>query len=126
MATPSLVRSANSVRSANAPSNSAQEPTRSRLVRCITVVPPRPFASRAAALQTLCYLHRRGPGPRGSAPRPLDRRRWITFAFVMAGAATELLPIVFGTGPNASWDWSFLYITLRFILMDPTKSRSLQ
>jgi hypothetical protein len=29
----------------------------------------------------------------------------------------ELLPVVFGTGENAALDWSFLYVTFRFILL---------
>lgn len=29
----------------------------------------------------------------------------------------ELLPIVFGTGKNAIWDWSFIYVTMRWILI---------
>jgi hypothetical protein len=29
----------------------------------------------------------------------------------------ELLPVIFGTGENASWDWSFTYVTLRVIIV---------
>jgi hypothetical protein len=29
----------------------------------------------------------------------------------------ELLPVVFGTGENAVVDWSFTYVTFRFILL---------
>ena len=29
----------------------------------------------------------------------------------------ELLPVVFGSGADASWDWSFVFVTLRFIII---------
>lgn len=29
----------------------------------------------------------------------------------------QLLPVIFGTGENASWDWSFIYVTLRVIIV---------
>lgn len=29
----------------------------------------------------------------------------------------ELLPVALGTGENAIWDWGFLYVTFRFILL---------
>lgn len=29
----------------------------------------------------------------------------------------ELLPVFFGTGKQATWDWSFLFVTLRFIVV---------
>jgi len=29
---------------------------------------------------------------------------------------TEALPI-FGTGPSSKWDWSFTYVTMRFVLL---------
>jgi hypothetical protein len=29
----------------------------------------------------------------------------------------ELLPVIFGSGENASWDWSFIFVTLRFIIV---------
>jgi hypothetical protein len=32
----------------------------------------------------------------------------------------ELLPVVFGTGERASWDWSLTYVTLRWILVPLT------
>lgn len=32
----------------------------------------------------------------------------------------ELLPVVFGTGERASWDWSFTYVTVRWILVPLT------
>jgi len=31
--------------------------------------------------------------------------------------AVELLPVVFGTGENAGWDWGFLYVTFRFVIL---------
>lgn len=36
----------------------------------------------------------------------------MTIALV--ALATEALPVAFGTGRKASWDWGFLYVTLRF------------
>jgi hypothetical protein len=35
----------------------------------------------------------------------------------LAAVATELLPVLFGTGEDASWDWSFTYVTARFVLI---------
>jgi hypothetical protein len=32
----------------------------------------------------------------------------------------ELLPVVFGTGERATWDWSFTYVTLRWVLVPLT------
>jgi len=29
----------------------------------------------------------------------------------------ELLPVIFGSGENASWDWSFIFVTLRIIIV---------
>jgi hypothetical protein len=29
----------------------------------------------------------------------------------------ELLPVIFGSGEDASWDWSFIFVTLRFIIV---------
>jgi hypothetical protein len=29
----------------------------------------------------------------------------------------ELLPAVFGSGERASWDWSFIFVTLHFIIV---------
>jgi len=30
---------------------------------------------------------------------------------------TESLPYIFGMGDKAKWDWSFLYVTMRFVLL---------
>ena len=38
-------------------------------------------------------------------------------AIVATAVAVELLPLVFGVGQNARWDWSFTYITLHFVLL---------
>jgi len=40
-------------------------------------------------------------------------------AAAIAGLAViaELLPVLFGTGADAKIDWSFSYVTLRFILL---------
>ena len=29
----------------------------------------------------------------------------------------ELLPVIFGSGENASWDWSFIFVTLRITII---------
>jgi hypothetical protein len=43
---------------------------------------------------------------------------WPLAMAIVAGAVlSELLPIVFGRGANATWNWGFLYVTLRFILL---------
>jgi len=31
--------------------------------------------------------------------------------------ANELLPVLFGTGGDFVWDWSFTYVTVRFVLL---------
>jgi hypothetical protein len=31
--------------------------------------------------------------------------------------ANELLPDLFGTGANAKWDWSLIFVTLRFVVV---------
>jgi hypothetical protein len=45
--------------------------------------------------------------------------RWYFPAVVLVSVTllNELLPVVFGTGYNAIWDWSFIYVTLRFIAL---------
>jgi len=30
---------------------------------------------------------------------------------------TELIPIIFGAGEHSTWDWSFLYVTIKFIAL---------
>jgi hypothetical protein len=30
-----------------------------------------------------------------------------------------VLPFLFGEGTNAMWDWGFIYVTLRFVLLPP-------
>jgi hypothetical protein len=43
---------------------------------------------------------------------------WPTaLAIVAALLATELAPVVFGTGENATVDWGFMYVTMRFMLV---------
>jgi hypothetical protein len=37
----------------------------------------------------------------------------ISVLFVL----NELLPVIFGSGKNAAWDWSFVFVTLRFIIV---------
>ena len=35
------------------------------------------------------------------------------------GLLPELLPVVFGAGEKATWDWSFPYVTCHFVLLPP-------
>ena len=35
----------------------------------------------------------------------------------MLALITELLPVVFGTGGEAKFDWGFSYVTLRFVIL---------
>lgn len=45
--------------------------------------------------------------------------RWYFPAVVLVSVTlvNELLPVVFGTGENARWDWAFIYITLKFVAL---------
>ena len=36
---------------------------------------------------------------------------------VLAAVGSELLPVVFGVGERAVWDWSLIYVTSRFVLL---------
>ena len=42
---------------------------------------------------------------------------WLCGALVVIAVGTELLPVIFGTGLRAWWDWSFTYVSLRFVLL---------
>jgi hypothetical protein len=42
--------------------------------------------------------------------------RW-SLGVAVAAVATELLPVLFGTGEEVTWDWSFSYVTVRFVLL---------
>lgn len=43
---------------------------------------------------------------------------WTCFgALVIGSLVTELTPVVLGTGKAAKLDWSFFYVTMRFILL---------
>ena len=42
---------------------------------------------------------------------------WLCGGLVVVAVGTELLPVIFGTGSKAWWDWSFLYVSLRFVLL---------
>ena len=54
----------------------------------------------------------------GRLADPGPRAIWATaVAIPLLALFAELLPVVFGTGEKASWDWSFLYITIRFIVL---------
>jgi hypothetical protein len=47
-----------------------------------------------------------------------DKFAW-PFALLIVAllVVTEALPYIFGMGDNAKWDWSFLYVTIRFVLL---------
>ena len=50
-----------------------------------------------------------GPGARGC---------WLlAIALPLLALATELLPVTFGTGEKATWDWGSLYVTMKFIAL---------
>ena len=36
----------------------------------------------------------------------------LVLAFVAEG-----LPLIFGTGVNAKWDWGFIYVSMRFVVL---------
>lgn len=45
-------------------------------------------------------------------------RAWgAAIGVAVLASITELLPVVFGTGSEASADWGFTYVTLRFVLL---------
>jgi hypothetical protein len=47
-------------------------------------------------------------------------REWYLYlvaALYCTAVLNELLPIVFGTGEHATWDWSLTYVTLRWVLI---------
>ncbi len=47
-------------------------------------------------------------------------RFWLISAALSALCLVPvLLPYLFGTGANARWDWGFVYVTLRFVLLPP-------
>lgn len=42
---------------------------------------------------------------------------WSAVGILIAALLAELLPLLFGVGESATWDWSFTYITLHFLLL---------
>lgn len=42
--------------------------------------------------------------------------RW-SIGVAVAAVANELLPVLLGTGQDSTWDWSFIYVTVRFVLL---------
>lgn len=53
---------------------------------------------------------------------PLDRlndlRGWpAALSLVVLAAFTELLPVLFGAGLHARWDWGNIYVTLHFVVL---------
>ena len=50
--------------------------------------------------------------------RMRDQISWpAAISIVVVLFITEILPVVFGTGERAIVDWSFAYVTMRFILI---------
>ncbi len=48
----------------------------------------------------------------------LPGRLWLTaLGICIVALAAEFLPVVFGAGEAATWDWGFLYVTLHFIAL---------
>jgi hypothetical protein len=48
----------------------------------------------------------------------MPRYSWpAAICFVAVVSVTESLPLVAGRGVNARFDWSFIYITLHFVLL---------
>jgi hypothetical protein len=44
--------------------------------------------------------------------------RWIVVGtLVTLWLANEALPVVFGVGEKAAWDWAFTYVTMRGIVL---------
>ena len=43
---------------------------------------------------------------------------WVISAVLSVLCVVPIaLPYFFGTGSNATWDWGFIYVTLRFVLL---------
>ena len=42
---------------------------------------------------------------------------WSAGLLILATAATEMLPVIFGTGSQATWDWAFTYVSLKYIVL---------
>lgn len=38
-------------------------------------------------------------------------------AIILGWVCAELLPVIFGTGFGARWDWSFIFVTAKFVLL---------
>ena len=49
----------------------------------------------------------------------MEPRGWITtlVTFVVAAFATEALPPFLGTGVRAKVDWSFVYVSMKFVTL---------
>ena len=41
----------------------------------------------------------------------------IAIAIPVLAVATELMPAAFGSGEKAAWDWSFLFVTMKFVVL---------
>jgi hypothetical protein len=47
-----------------------------------------------------------------------DLRGWpAALSLVVLAAFTELLPVLFGAGLHARWDWGYIYVTLHFVVL---------
>ena len=49
----------------------------------------------------------------------MNSRRWISalVGFVASALGTEATPLIAGTGAQAKFDWSFFYVTMKFIVI---------
>jgi hypothetical protein len=56
---------------------------------------------------------------RRTAPSPAWEGRALVIV-IGVGIANELLAILFGTGSHARWDWTFVYLTLGFVVVPTT------
>lgn len=56
--------------------------------------------------------------PDSTTKKTRPRYGWLAALLILALAlATEMLPIVGGTGEDARLDWSFIYVTMHFVLL---------
>ena len=55
----------------------------------------------------------------GQNPKEINRMFAWHFALLIVALfiATESLPFIFGTGHNAKYDWGFIYVSMRFVLL---------
>lgn len=54
---------------------------------------------------------------RGTRERRGELLWWAPASIVTVCVVVELLPVVFGRGNDAVWDWGWIYITMRFVAL---------